>query len=265
MARVVSVGVLGLKAGGPPTMPHGSEALDRIARSGEAVFAIDSADRIILWNKKCEDLLGRPARSVLGKRCYDVIGGRDVHGNIYCYRNCPVAYQARERPKEAVQRFKLSVEADKKRKWLEVSLFAIPSYHPALSTVVHVVREGKKTSSLERSLETLVETREPLWPMTTNEGEPVDLTGREKEVLHCLAEASRQGHRREVLHRARDRAQPRPEHPPQARRPHEARRRRLRLPARADLTRGGAGSTPIPPRRSVAPCGAPRRLPHRSG
>jgi DNA-binding CsgD family transcriptional regulator len=169
-------------------MPHGSEALDRIARSGEAVFAIDSADRIILWNKKCEDLLGRPARSVLGKRCYDVMGGRDVHGNIYCYRNCPVAYQARERPKEAVQRFQLSVEANKERKWLEVSLFAIPSYHPALSTVVHVVREGKKTSRLEQDLETLAETREPLWPMTTNEGEPVDLTGREKEILRFLAE-----------------------------------------------------------------------------
>ena len=169
-------------------MPHGSEALDRIARSGEAVFAIDSADRIILWNKKCEELLGRPARGVLGKRCYDVIGGRDVHGNVYCYRNCPVAYQARERPKEAVQRFQLSVEAGKDRKWLEVSMFAIPSYHPALSTVVHVVREGKKTTPLERGLETLVETREPLWPMTTNEGEPVDLTAREKEVLRCLAE-----------------------------------------------------------------------------
>jgi DNA-binding CsgD family transcriptional regulator len=169
-------------------MSHGSEALDRIARSGEAVFAIDSADRIILWNKKCEELLGRPARSVLGKRCYDIIGGRDVHGNIYCYRNCPVAYQAREKPKEPVQRFQLSVGVEKARKWLEVSLFAIPSYHPALSTVVHVVREGKKTSSLERGLETLVETREPLWPMTTREGEPVDLTGREKEILRCLAQ-----------------------------------------------------------------------------
>jgi DNA-binding CsgD family transcriptional regulator len=169
-------------------MAHGSEALDRIARSGEAVFAIDSADRIILWNQKCEELLGRPARSVLGKRCYDVLGGRDVHGNVYCYRNCPVAYQARERPNEAVQDFQLSVGAGKDRKWLDVSLFAIPSYHPALSTVVHVVREGKKTTRLERGLETLAATREPLWPMTTNEGEPVDLTEREKEILRCLAE-----------------------------------------------------------------------------
>lgn len=168
-------------------MPLSAE-LDRIARSGEAVFAIDSSDRIILWNKKCEELLGRPARSVLGKRCYDIVGGRDVHGNIYCYRNCPVAYQAREKPTETVQRFQLSVEGDGGRQWLEVSLFAIPSYHPALSTVVHVIRKGKKESALERRLEALVRTREPLWPMTTKGGVPTDLTGREKEILRCLAE-----------------------------------------------------------------------------
>jgi DNA-binding CsgD family transcriptional regulator len=167
-----------------------SEALDRIARSGEAVFAIDSSDRVILWNKKCEELLGRPARAVLGKRCYDVMGGRDENGNVYCYRNCPVAYQARELPKEPVHRFQLSVDTGKgSRKELEVSLFAIPSYHPALSTLVHVLREGtKKPSALERGLAEHAEIREPLWPMETRAGQPIDLTSREKEILRCLAE-----------------------------------------------------------------------------
>jgi DNA-binding CsgD family transcriptional regulator len=179
-----------LMGGSHPAVPHTSEALDRIAHSGEAVFAIDSADRVILWNKKCEDLLGKPARAVLGKRCYDVIGGRDENGNIYCYRNCPVAYQAREKPKEPIQRFQLSVEAGKNsRRWIEVSMFAIPSYHPALSTVVHVLREGKdKATALERALAKEANGREPLWPMATKEGEPVDLTLREKEILRCLAE-----------------------------------------------------------------------------
>jgi DNA-binding CsgD family transcriptional regulator len=171
-------------------MPHTSETLDKIARSGEAVFAIDSADKIILWNKKCEELLGKPARSVLGKRCYDAMGGRDANGNVYCYRNCPVAFQARERPKEPVQRFPLSIEVGKSRQWFEVSLFAIPSYHPALSTIVHVLRpENKKPSPLERRLEKdAAPTAEPLWPMTTKEGQPVDLTSREKEILRCLAQ-----------------------------------------------------------------------------
>jgi PAS domain S-box-containing protein len=166
------------------------ETLDRIARSKEAVFAIDSADRIVLWNKRAEELLGRPARTVLGKRCYDVLAGRDAQGNIYCYRNCPVAYQAREKTAEPVSRFPLQVQSGNgaERKWVEMSLFAVPSYHPALSTVVHIVREGNKPSSLEKKLEKESEpARDPLWPMTSSEGEPVALTEREQEVLRCLS------------------------------------------------------------------------------
>jgi len=165
------------------------ETLDRIARSKEAVFAIDSADRIVLWNKKCEELLGRPARAVLGKRCYEVLAGRDAQGNIYCYRNCPVAFQAREKPSEPVARFPLQIPTSNgKERWIDVSLFAIPSYHPALSTVVHVIREAaKKPSGLEKDLEREASRREPLWPMTTSEGEAVALTAREQEVLRCLA------------------------------------------------------------------------------
>ena len=171
-------------------MAQFSEALDRISRSGEAVFAIDSSDRIILWNKKCEELLGRPARSVLGKRCDEIIAGRDANGNIYCYRNCPVAHQARDMPSDPVHRFQLSMQTGKgDRRKMEVSLFAIPSYHPALSTVVHVLRElGTKVSRLEEGLVEHVEAREPLWPMSTNAGEPVTLTTREKEILRCLSE-----------------------------------------------------------------------------
>jgi DNA-binding CsgD family transcriptional regulator len=166
-----------------------SETLDRIARSGEAVFAIDSADRIILWNRKCEELLQRPARAVLGKPCYEVLGGRDAQGNVYCYKNCPVAHQARQqKPNDRVQRFPLAVPVGKTTKWFTMSLFAIPSYHPALSTVVHVVRpDSGPESPLERRLAGESTTAEPLWPMTTQEG-TVDLTSLEKEVLRCLSE-----------------------------------------------------------------------------
>jgi len=170
-----------------------TETLERISRSGQAVFAIDSADRIILWNGKCEKVLGRKSRDVLGKKCYEVLAGRDVHGNIYCYRNCPVAFQARERPSDPVQKFSLAVELGKSGpKWFEISLFAIPSYHPALSTVVHVVRESrKKPSALERNLAAQTKppaATEPLWPMTARGGPLAELTGREREILRGLSE-----------------------------------------------------------------------------
>ena len=170
-----------------------TETLERISRSGQAVFAIDSADRIILWNGKCEKVLGRKSRDVLGKKCYEVLAGRDVHGNIYCYRNCPVAFQAREKPGDPVQKFSLAVELGKSGpKWFEISLFAIPSYHPALSTVVHVVRESrKKPSALERTLASEAKppaTAEPLWPMTARSGPLAELTQREREILRGLSE-----------------------------------------------------------------------------
>jgi DNA-binding CsgD family transcriptional regulator len=168
------------------------DALDRIARSGEAVFAMDSSDRIILWNKKCEELLGRPARSVLGKACHLVLNGRDVHGNIYCHRNCSVADQARrQNAADPVQSFPLSVETGRgEKKWINVSLFVIPSYHAALATVVHVLRSQESPpSALEKELgERAVAPGPALWPLTTKEGQPIDLSRREKEILQCLAE-----------------------------------------------------------------------------
>jgi DNA-binding NarL/FixJ family response regulator len=93
-------------------------------------------------------------------------------------------------PKDPVHRFQLSMTTGKgDRKKIEVSLFAIPSYHPALSTVVHVLRPaGAKESALERGLAEHAEIREPLWPISTNNGEAVSLTAREKEILRCLSE-----------------------------------------------------------------------------
>jgi DNA-binding CsgD family transcriptional regulator len=168
-----------------------SETLERIARSGQAVFAIDPSDRIILWNGKCEQILGRKSRDVLGKKCYEVLAGRDVHGNVYCYKNCPVAFQAREKTSDPVQKFSLSVEFPKVGpKWFEISLFAIQSYHPALSTVVHVIRESrKKPSTLERDLAAEAKPpAEPLWPITAGKSSLAELTSRERQILEGLSE-----------------------------------------------------------------------------
>jgi DNA-binding CsgD family transcriptional regulator len=158
------------------------ETLDRIARSGEAVFAIDGADRIILWNKPCETLLGLPARRVLGKPCYKVMCARDVNDNLYCHRNCPVAHQARQKKDDPVNRFTLTVKTgDGKPKKVSSSLFSIPSYHLALTTVVHVLRPETAEARPARE-------PEPLTPIENAEGEAVALTLREKEILRCLAQ-----------------------------------------------------------------------------
>ncbi len=169
------------------------ETLERIARSGEAVFAVDSADRIILWNKACERLLGRPARSAVGKPCYEILRGRDTNGNIYCHRNCAVAHQAREYKDDPVRAFELTAKTgDGKKKKISTSMFAVPSYHPALNTLVHVLRDANGASApaeAPRAESTVPPAEsEPLSPVTLSGGETVVLTAREKEILRCLAE-----------------------------------------------------------------------------
>lgn len=162
------------------------ETLERISRSGEAVFATDGANRIVHWNKACETLLGRPARAVLGKSCDEVLCGRDSFGNLYCQRNCAVARQARDTKGDPVHPFELHVKIGSgDTKCISSALFSLPSYHPAVTTLVHVLREKKATEPVQ-SIASKPAVPDPLAPVVTSGGEAVALTSREKEILNCL-------------------------------------------------------------------------------
>ena len=161
------------------------ETLDGISRSGEAVFATDGGDRIVHWNKACETLLGKSARSVMGKPCYEVLGGRDSFGNQYCQRYCPVARQAREKKDDPVHAFQFSVLNGKgSRQDVSSSMFCIPSYHPALTKLVHVLRTSDSRLPPQSSKSAV---RDPVAPVLNDLGEAVNLSGREKEILTFLS------------------------------------------------------------------------------
>lgn len=169
-------------------MPQPVEVLEKIARSGEAVFALDGNDLVILWNKACERLLGRPAYQVLGRRCYDVLCGRDVYGNRYCGASCPVTTQARKHPEDTLHAFLIDVPLPGGgTRRISVTPFAISGGHPSLATVVHVLRDPEaQASSLETELaeaveETPAKGRGPA-------GNLAALTGREQEILRKMAQ-----------------------------------------------------------------------------
>lgn len=167
------------------------DILDRIARSDDAVMAIDYGDKVILWNKPAERLFGRPARNVLGKLCYEIMGGRDIHGNLYCYRACPIAHQARDASSDPVHQFPLDVKTGAgKTKRVNCTLFAIPNSRPSLSTIVHVFHEvDQRTSPL---VEQLGQEAGPPAPrrfaIEGSETAAIELTPREKEVLRKMSE-----------------------------------------------------------------------------
>lgn len=165
------------------------DVLDRIAAADEAVFALDSTDRIIVWNQACERLLGTPAAAALGRPCYQAVCGRDMYGNVFCYRSCPVAYQVRER-QEPIRRFSMVVGNAGKPRTVQVSTFVIPAVRPSLATIVHVLQEdGSPAAPIELDLEAAAEKRpEPRRPLRTPGGDTVELTAREREILRRMAE-----------------------------------------------------------------------------
>ncbi len=163
------------------------DTLDRISRNGEAAFAMDGGNRITHWNKACEKLLGKPARQVLGKHCQDVMCGRDANGNLYCHMACAVAHQARALAKDdPVHPFELDVAVgDGSRRRVSISLFAVASYHPALTAVVHTLRPAAEKPV---ALETAAEAPRPVNPSVSSfQGAAAALTAREREVLGLLA------------------------------------------------------------------------------
>jgi DNA-binding CsgD family transcriptional regulator len=169
--------------------PRALEILHRLSGRGEAVFARDASQRITFWNKKCEELLGPTERSVVGKHCYDVVGGRDAFGNVHCVHNCRIAFQACDKS-DPVHEFPLSVRTKDGWKRFDVKTFTIPSYHPSLSTLVHVLREGKENGPPPREASGNGEgaAPEPLRPIPAEEDQLAVLTRREREILRLLAQ-----------------------------------------------------------------------------
>ena len=170
------------------------DVLEQIAKSEDAVFAFDANDLVILWNKGCERLLGRPAYEVLGRHCYDIMCGRDAFGNMYCCPSCPITVQARTRREDPVQRFELEVNAaGGKRKKVAITTFALPAVRSGPATLVHVLREpGSGASALETDLAAAVEAP-PERGSAPRGSSSSPLTKRELEILRLMARGTPTG------------------------------------------------------------------------
>jgi len=83
------------------------EPLNVVSSSGDAAFASNEKGLIVLWNETAKDLLGHSAGDVLGRPCFEVIGGFDTFGNLYCRGDCNVHRMVR--CQKAVRPFEMRV------------------------------------------------------------------------------------------------------------------------------------------------------------
>lgn len=61
-----------------------------ILQSAEALFAVDSGQRIMTWNSEAVRLFGHSAAAVLGQTCFSLVACTDHVGHPFCRSNCPV-------------------------------------------------------------------------------------------------------------------------------------------------------------------------------
>jgi DNA-binding CsgD family transcriptional regulator len=74
--------------------------------SGDAAFAVDRRGVIVSWNLEAEKLFNQDAGAVLGQRCWKVMAGKDLYGNRYCCKRCPLMQMASDH--ESVHSFPVS-------------------------------------------------------------------------------------------------------------------------------------------------------------
>jgi PAS domain S-box-containing protein len=61
----------------------------------DGAFAVDPRQRIVYWSASAEQLLGHAAKDVVGKLCYEILGGKDADNYRVCRPDCPVMANAR--------------------------------------------------------------------------------------------------------------------------------------------------------------------------
>ena len=125
------------------------EALSVVDGMADPAFAVDGKYRLVAWNKGVERLLGREARSVLGKRCYQVICGTDVFRNRFCRANCPVLNMVRH--DERVNSFELNLPTAKAETTrIEISIIVLRRTVSEFAILHHLNLSGLENGQVSR-------------------------------------------------------------------------------------------------------------------
>jgi PAS domain S-box-containing protein len=170
------------------------DILNLFSKTSDAAIAIDSDQRIVLWNQSAEMLFGFTAKEALGRFCYDVIGSRTTLCHLSCQKNCFAQTMALKQ--QVVPTHDLQVHTKTGRTiWLSVTTIVVPSQWRDLCLLIHLFRDVSRQKEMEHFVKQLIDTAQKLAKsFETRQSEDsgfalsaTDLTAREREVLSLLA------------------------------------------------------------------------------
>jgi PAS domain S-box-containing protein len=157
------------------------DPLDLVHSTAEAAFASGKGNRITMWNKAAERLLGYKAEDVVGRPCHEVLCGLDVFGNRFCDERCNLYKMASRR--ESVRQFQMDVrKASGQHIRVAISILSAPGSANSQPTIIHLLQPVGEAK--EKALEGLPASPAP---GTSAPAVKSPLTRREIEVLRLLA------------------------------------------------------------------------------
>lgn len=163
---------------------------DLLHRTVDAIFAVDSRQRIASWDLGCEQLFGVDAAQAIGRPCAEVVRGKNALHQPFCGGCCCLASFADSA--NVPSAFPLRARsAEGKELRLSVSLLLVPSPHRERRLCLHLVRRGE--ISAPDFATAPGRTARPAPATAVERRAPQLLTAREREVLKLLAEGSSLG------------------------------------------------------------------------
>ncbi|MSQ11217.1 MAG: PAS domain-containing protein [Dehalococcoidia bacterium] len=104
------------------------DILEMLIASPDGTYAVDTEQRVFLWNASAERALGWKAEEVLGKPCYQVLAGPAAVRKeaLPCTRDCAPIQQARRGSVAPAQRL-LAFTREGTPRWISVTHVLVPS------------------------------------------------------------------------------------------------------------------------------------------
>ncbi len=167
-----------------------------LSKTNDGAFVIDGRHRIVFWNKAAERILGFTTEEVVGRSCYEILGGRDEQGRTLCQRYCQVVIRA-ERGDILPNRDVLAGDRTGERRWLNVTTFTYTGADKSAGQViVHLFRDITEIKGYQRFANSVLVASEKLQQNGSRQSlssasiEPCagDLTARESQVLELLVQ-----------------------------------------------------------------------------
>lgn len=159
------------------------------------VYAMSLDQRIVFWNQGAERILGHAANDVVGRHCYEVVGGVAPGGlTPACQSGCPSMRSLQDGRVPNAARLEMLC-ASGERKSVSVTPMVVSGVVGDAPLLVHLFEEREERDSADAVLDEVrkellqggvdIVSDQPL--MIPASAASTALTGRELEVLHLVA------------------------------------------------------------------------------